>query len=292
MATRKILSILLLALLINPALHCMDETDDEAMSTTKYVLGGLGLAGVVVLSSVLGANKLINHRKQELLCGAQNIEVFTSKRLEGPFNVVERVGKKIGIHGIFKNSNNTKINQLYDQVTIRLLPSWSVRLFGKNEYNLDDEAKISKLFLEYMQAMNLNGIVALMTPCCGRDKKRKTLVVSSGGSYSAFCLINASCLIVDRDVYYVEQGKYFILKKKTNCSFAEKIEEKKFKYTDVGSGHIVLSTKNVSQESLEKVRRKNNEAIIDAVFSTSNDNGEKEDKAILLIPVHDLSYAE
>ncbi len=188
--------------------------------------------------------------------------------------MVERTGKKIGLYGIFKNSNNTKINQLYDQVTAGLLPSWPGLLFGKNEYNLDDGAKISKLFLGHMQTMKINGVVAL---CCGFGRNQKTLVVSSDDNYSSFRLVDKGTSLLatcgDGPCQY---------SKIPYDAYVECIKAGTFEYTYNLPAHIVLTTKNVSKNCLEEAVKSNGALsdMIDNHASGVDEHGKMQDAAI------------
>ncbi len=135
MATKKILFALSLVLLINPALRCMDDAEEEGMATTKHVLTGLGLGVLSFAAMGLGARKLINNRKQKLLCEAQNIEVFTREKLTESYRTLKESGSELGIYGIFKNSSDETLKKLRGTLVKELFPSNLALLFNY-KYNL------------------------------------------------------------------------------------------------------------------------------------------------------------
>ena len=136
----------------------------------------------------------------------------------------------------------------YGKLIYELLPSWLEFLRGKVKYNLDDDnKKITKAVRSCMQTMNINGSVVLMTPTdflAKRKPKRKTLVVHSD---------NSDCQVFS----FFNNGHETLLQ-------LEKIKQGIFKYTDKDlSGHIILATKNILQQDLEKALEN------DSVFSNA-----------------------
>jgi len=102
MATRKVLFVLSLALLINPALHCMEDTENSNKELTALGFGLLSLTAAIYITNKL----LIKPKKKKLLHESQNVEVFTSRRLRGScsYDMFEETGTQLGIYGIFNTS--------------------------------------------------------------------------------------------------------------------------------------------------------------------------------------------
>ncbi len=195
------------------------------------------------------------------------------------------------------------LERFHKKLIHELLPSWLELLRGKDKYNLDDDKKITKAISNCMQTMKLNGSVVLMTPPDIRSKgllggvvERKTLVVHSDKSNcQAFC--------------------FFADKRYDTYLQIEEIKQGIFKYTDKDlSGHIILATKNILQQDLEKalkndsvfsndlgeftpktsdIRKEINkyqQNIIKQVFPENDGSGPKEGKAILMIPLQHSYY--
>ncbi len=324
MATRKVLFVLSLALLINPTLHCMDNIENEDTENSNKVIVALAIGWLSFAAAKGITNKfLIEPKKQKLLHESQNVEVFTSKKFTEPYNMIEETGIRLGIYGIFNTNNfsltctKSEYNNLfnssgthsrilkifYGRLINKLLPRWFELLRGKDKYNLDDDKKITKAVRSCMQTMAINGSVVLMTPPNTQSQsksllggiERKTLVVHSN---------NSDCQVFS-----------FSTKKYKTYSSLEKIEAGTFRYTDTDlSGHIILATKNILQQDLEKalkndsvfsndlgefiprtsdVRKKVKEYqqnIINQVFPENDGGGSKEGKAILMIPLQNSYY--
>ena len=74
MATRKILFVLSLALFINPALHCMDNMENEDTENSNKKLTELGFGLLSLTAAIYISNKLlIQPKKEKLLHESQNI---------------------------------------------------------------------------------------------------------------------------------------------------------------------------------------------------------------------------
>ncbi len=229
MANKKILSILLLALLINPALHCMDETDDEIMSTTKYVLGGL--AGVAVLSSILCA-RTIRRRKQELLRESQNIEVFTSEHSNELYGILKEERPKLCVYGIFKGSKHETLKKFHSELVEELLPRNFSFLFNKNQYDLI-AGRARSIISSCMRNNKLDGIVALIAPPDGKEKRK--IVVESSGPYCAYQIFDNSLEDIKNSKENIFHG---------TCK-------------TISKGHIVLAVPGITELLMKSVLKQN-----------------------------------
>lgn len=278
MAIRKVLFILSLTLLINPALHCMDYTEENEVILTLATVA-------FTIAAYVGCLEL---QKQALLCKSKNTNVFTAKKSTGGTHKFFQItGENLGIFAILSASNKDQFSVFHKQVVQKVLPNWFKLLFyDKKEFDLNNDCKISKIIVNSMKEKNLDGIVALMTPP-DDQKKRKTLVVSFSQNWSD-CSYNAYHMINNKSV--------------------KKIKTSIFK--SINNGHIILVTNNVSQQNLEDAMQNNpplsnikkskkdpkyltttahdrlnkyQQNIIDKVFS-ENGGDSKKGKAILMIP--------
>lgn len=261
MATRKILSVLLLALLINPALHCMENMENEDTENSNNVVAVLAVGSLL---AVLGCEVIIHHEKNVLSHGSQNTNVATGKKSTGICDCSQNTGTFLDFYAIFRGSNQNMFSMLHKKVCESLLPRRFELLTGKRGYNLNDNDKIKKSILNCMQTMHLNGIVALMTPLDG-EQKRKTLIVKLGVGYKSFKIVGAD--VIDAGTV-IPTSEYPTM------------------------DHLVLA-RNVSQNNLKKALRLNTNPLnsLSAVNKYHNDiigkifsnNKVKEDRAALLI---------
>ncbi len=261
MATRKVLFVLSLALLINSELHCMNNIKNMAVA--------LGCTFVLL---VVGIFFRVNSIQQELLNGFRNTNVFTAKKsTSGTHKFFQTIGDRLEFYGIFNFktnddfyyanddffttddydddgfftdssysylSTNKRLNTFHKQVIKILVPKKREIFFGQNNYNNIDNLRRLKI-IKCMMDNNLSGIIALIMPT-DDQKRRKTLVLScgcgsSGSSYKAFHLFDKG-----ENVSLVENIK--------KCIFGEST----FEYPKKNSSHIVLATENVSKKKLKK----------------------------------------
>jgi len=288
MATRKILFVLSLSLLINPALHCMEDTDDEYMSTTKYVLGGLGLAGAAVFFSVLGARTL-KRKKQKLLHGSQNIKVLTSEKSTESYVILKVAGESLGIFGIFKDSSDETLKKFHSMLVTKLFPRNRDLLFNC-KYNLDG----LKVF-DHMKIMNLDGIVTIMAPPDNQGK-RKILIVSVSDYYRAYNIVNKTATMLTMNTYNHTVDKGHIALDATNyatsiCwnqvvqqnqSLVEVMDSKRIWFRGL---HIKGNNQDFEKKLIKATRdglKQYQEPIVKDIFELSKKN---KNRAVLMIPV-------
>lgn len=261
MATRKVLFVLSLALLINSELHCMNNIKNMAMAL-----------GCTFVALVVGIFFRINSKQQELLDGSCNTDVFTAKKSTGgKHKFFQRTRDQLEIYGIFNFktnddsyyanddffttddydddgfftdsshaylSTNKRFNTFYKQVIKILVPKKREIFFGQNNYNNIDNLRRLKI-IKCMMDNSLSGIIALILST-DDQKRRTTLVLSCGcgssvSSYKAFHLFDNG-----ENVSLVENIK--------KCIFGEST----FEYPKKNSSHIVLATENVSEKNLKK----------------------------------------
>ncbi len=108
MATKKVLFALSLALFINPALHCMENTDKKIV----YMLGGLSVFActVIILKNII---KRRNQEFEQLV--ARDIEVFTSGISTDPYQILEKTNRQLCIYSIL-NTSTCSINQWFGHI--------------------------------------------------------------------------------------------------------------------------------------------------------------------------------
>ena len=280
MATRKIFFVLSLALLINPALHCMDSTEEEGTATTKYVMVGLGLVGAAALCTKTLKN-IINRKKQELLYESQNIEVFTSEKSTESHSILKGSGSELSIYGIFKNSSDETLKKFRGKLVKELFPSNLALLFDR-KYNLD-----SRKVLSCMTSMHLDGIVAISSP--DDQGERKTFVVCSG-SYFAYNIVDRSIEIIKYSVRDIHKGHVALFTKhvgrvccnlavQNNKLLSDVINEKMLwlKHNNKHSNHDITQAvqtgfKQYQDDIVKDIFQENNKSILG-------------DRAVLMIPV-------
>ncbi len=299
MATRKVLFVLSLALLINPTLHSMNNVDSGAMASVAT-----GLVGLVAY-----VYAITNNIQRKVLHRSQNTDIFTSQKSTGTgeHTFFKRTDDKFEMYGLFSGKPDEKtLNDFHQQVIKRLLPN-------KNDKHWDGKL----LTLEWMKDKNIKGIVALITPPDNENKDNgKIFVVNSSDNYEASYLR-------DKIVRFTME-----IEKNQLIELVKKIKKRTPQYTDRLSSYIVFTTKNVSKVTLEKILEKvslfdstNREIekcsnsgkeitakekedaivkgleeyqkdLIESVFSENKNNGisSKRSKAVFLIPLHKIDW--
>ncbi len=286
MATRKVLFVLSLALLINSELHCMNNIKNMAMAL-----------GCTFVALVAGIFFKVNSIRRELLDGSCNIDVFTAKKsIGGIHKFFQITGDRLEFYGIFNFktnddffidddgfftdddgfftdsshaylSTNKRLNIFHQQVIKILVPKKSAIFLGQNNYNNINNLRRLKI-IKCMMDNNLTGIIALIMPT-DDQKRRKTLVLScgcgsSGSSYKAFHLFDNG-----ENVSLVENIEKYILGEST------------FEYPKKNSSHIVLATENVSEENLKKALERGqpldvaSKSIISKGYNLTDEKGQQ-----------------
>ena len=264
MATRKIFFVLSLALLINPALHCMEDMENKDTENSNNI----GVVLAVGLSLVmLSCEAKICYEKKVLLSGSQNTNVATGKKSTGICDCFQTTGTFLDFYAIFRGSNQNMFSMLHKKVCESLFPRRFELLTGKREYNLNDNDKIRKSILRCMQTMHLNGIVALMTPLDG-EQKRKTLIVKSDVSYNVFKIVGTDVINLGTEIPTSEHPTI------DHLVLVRRISQTELQKT--------LNLNTIPLNSLSAVKQYHKD-IIGKIFSNNNDSNLKEDRAALLI---------
>lgn len=302
MAMKKIFSMLLLVLLINPTLYCMNSDTD--MASNNNVIIKLLLGGGVCISAI--TFYLLRRFQKKLLQHSKDIKnVCTMQKSTGKqCTFYKTTGTEIKMYGLFDDSpDDKKLDILHQQVIKRLLPSKFEILFGKRRYRKCGYGDRS-FIIQCMEKQNFTGIIALVTPINKYKSVIDPVVIrtNNGDDYKALCLndkieetfiVKASVKDLTRTEHINIQSKRFFMAK-GNISY-----------------HIALATKNVSEDKLKEILKTNNLSVLfdknkngleifqnnltSAVFEKKVDSLEsekndflkecEEDKALFLIPL-------
>ena len=170
--------------------------------------------------------------KKQSLSESRNTLVLTSNVLSKEYTKFQKTREKLDFYGIFKDANDEKLENLYNQVVEGLLPKDYAIFLKKKcclEYDSSYNFETSMPIYDNMKAMSLNGIVVLMSPPSDQ-KKRKILVVPYNSEDSVFSVFHI----------YDDEGKSCVVK----------IEPKRTQFLKGLLSHIILVA-NVSKDNLE-----------------------------------------